>query len=195
MDVHRRSREVIQDHSAQLRADFHGRNRIGLLRSSRIYLEGPGEIRIPGLHVFQHVFFRLLQPLIREDHNRADADDTEYSLKRFHRLVKIIIIRTEHVHSSLFLDHLEVAFHRLQRQAHLFYQRVLKKVSVFSLDGDLRIFDQKCVKQHIDSLLFFFYLLEYLLSMGTSSSIALRKQSASSIVLLSEKLRRTVLSI
>ena len=171
MDIHRSLRKSVQNQPAKTCADLHGINRIGFSGSSCINLKGSGKLRIPCLHIAYNIFSHLLKALILIDHNRTDSHNTKNSLQRFYCLVKIIFLRAEHINTALLLDHTEISFHRFQSKTHLFYQSILKKIPVFAFNGDFRILNQKCMKYHKCSPFCIFYLLEYLLSMGTSSPI------------------------
>ena len=172
MYIYRCLRECIQDLFSDSCADFHGSDRVGFLGSSCVDFEASGISRVSCFHIRYDIFCHLVKSLIFVDHDRADTYDTKYSLQSLHSLVKIIFLRTEHVYTALFLGYCKFAFYRLQSQFHLLYKGIFKKISVFSLDGDLCIFDQKCMKYHTvppD------YFLEYRLSIGTRVFMVSRK--------------------
>ena len=168
-DLNEMRKVVLVDDNA---ADFHGSDRVGFLGSSCVDFEASGISRVSCFHIRYDIFCHLVKSLIFVDHDRADTYDTKYSLQSLHSLVKIIFLRTEHVYTALFLGYCKFAFYRLQSQFHLLYKGIFKKISVFSLDGDLCIFDQKCMKYHTvppD------YFLEYRLSIGTRVFMVSRK--------------------
>ena len=158
MNIYRCLWKLVQDQSAQMCTDFHRIDRIRFFCSSGINLKSPGKSRIAIFHIADYIFSHLLQALILINHNRTDSHNAKYTLKRFYRLIKIIFFRTKHIYSSLFFDHTEISIYRFQRQTHLFYQGILKKIPVLSFDGNFRIFDQKCMKNHIFSPLCFLIL-------------------------------------
>ena len=148
MHIYRSLRERIQDFLSDPCADFHGSDRIGFLCSSCIHLKASCISRISCFHISYDILCHLFKSLILIDHNRADAHNAEYSLQCLHRFIKVIFLRAEHIYTALLLCYCKFALYRLQSQFHLFYKGIFKKISVFSLDGDLCIFDQKCMKYH-----------------------------------------------
>ena len=148
MNIYRRFRKSIQDQTAKACTDFHGINRIRFSGSSCVNLEGSGKFRVSCLHIAYNIFSHLFKALILIDHNRADSYNTKNSLQGFYCLIKIIFLRAEYINASLLLDHAEISFYRFQSKAHLFYQRILKKIPVFALNSNFRILNQKCMKYH-----------------------------------------------
>ena len=77
---------------------------------------------------------------------RADTHNPKYSLKSLHCLFIIKGTVGLHIDSSFFLGDNKTAFYILQYLFDTIYQSVLKDIPVFSLDTDLTVFNQKCLK-------------------------------------------------
>ena len=145
MNIYTCLRERIQDTSAKLCANFHGANRIGFLCTACPNLKGSVKVRMPLFHIAYYVFGKFLKALLFVDHNRADTYDTEYVLQCVYSLIVIIILRAEYIDSSLLFFYFKISLDLGERNLHLMYESIFKTVAVFSLQGDFRIFDQKCM--------------------------------------------------
>ena len=100
---------------------------------------------MPLLHITHNILGELLEALLFIDHNRADAYNTKYMLQRIYSFIVIIVFRAEYINSSLLFFYLKLALDLGECDLHLMYESIFKTVAVFSLKGDLRIFDQKCM--------------------------------------------------
>ena len=145
MNVYTCLRERIQDTSAKLSAYFHGADRIGFLCTACPDLEASVKVRMPLLHITHNIFGKLLKALFFIDHNRADAYNTEYMLQRIYSLIVIIILRAEYINSSLLFFYFKISLDLGECDLHLMYESIFKTIAVFSLKGNFRIFDQKCM--------------------------------------------------
>ena len=145
MNVYACLRERIQDTSAKLCADFHRADRIRFLCTACPYLEASVKVRMPLLHISNNILCKLLKSLLLVDHNRADAYNTKYVLQCVYGIIIIIVLRAEYIDSSLLFFYFKLALDLGECDLHLMYESIFKTVAVFSLKGDLRIFDQKCV--------------------------------------------------
>ena len=94
------------------------------------------------LHEGNYDLCHLLESLIFVDLYRADSNNTEYLLKAFYCLIKIIISITIHVDSSVTFVYKEFSVYALQSITNLTYQCIFKDITVLSLNSDLAVFYQ-----------------------------------------------------
>ena len=146
MHIHLQSRKLSQDTLAKDRIYFHRLNWIPLVRTARMHLE---RLMLQIVDVFQksqHIVSKCLNSLILRLHNRADSDDTKNMLQMSDRLLVIIFSFTVHKNAALLLIYGKCSITLFQCMTDLAHKRVLKEMAVLSLDRDLSIFDQKCLK-------------------------------------------------
>ena len=141
--IHFCLREGFQELLAQCRIDFHGKHGIVFSRSSRIDLKGIVSFRMCLAHERHHVFCQSLKAFILQPYHRADANDTKHMLQSIHGLIVIVITGTVHKDPCLILVNFKFSVDPFQCVADLTHQGILKEITVFSLDTDLSIFDQK----------------------------------------------------
>ena len=144
--IHLHLRISPEDPFAQIRVQTHGRAGIALSGPAHVHFKGSVLLRIHMIHIPQQIFRQGLKAIVLADHHRTDLRNAEYPLQRIHRVLIVKFAFRLHIDPSLFLGHLEFAVHIFQGVLDLADQRVFKKISVFSLDSNFRIFDQKCFK-------------------------------------------------
>ena len=101
MDVYTDLRECIQDGFPKVIVDLHRFLWIGFFCTAGFHFKCDVLIRIYFIHICDHIFFQFFKSFILYADNRADPDDSEYSLQSFYYFVPIIISVTVHINSSL----------------------------------------------------------------------------------------------
>ena len=134
-------------------------------------------IRIYACHIIDHFLRKLIKSFIIYFQYRTDTHNTENSLQCLHYFFKIKQAFALHKDTSLFFSYIKFTFHFLQCMANLFYQCIFEEITVFSLDTDLSVFDQKCMKHRflfsfsfpVSQLFRIFTVTSYLLMSAVSA--------------------------
>ena len=143
MNIYFHFRKCLQDCFSDFTVDLHRVRRIALLCSSCINFKCHVLLFVSFIYISYNIFSQLCQFSHRYTDYRTDSDNTEYLLKAFYCLIKIIISITIHVDSSVTFVYKEFSVYALQSITNLTYQCIFKDITVLSLNSDLAVFYQK----------------------------------------------------
>ena len=143
MNIYFHLRKCIQDCFSDFTVDLHRIRRIALLCSSCINFKCHVLLFVSFIYISYNIFSQLFQLCNRHTDYRTDSDNTEYLLKAFYRLIKIIISLTIHVDSSVTFVYKEFSVYALQSITDLTHQCIFKDITVLPLNSDLAVFYQK----------------------------------------------------
>ena len=141
MNIHFHFRISVQNNASHFHIDFHGIQRIIFPRPSRRHFKRFMLVRIDFVQIFYDPFSQFLKAFVFNGNNRTDTGNPEHFLQSLHGI--LIIKRRDGVHidSSVRLPHLEIPVCFFQGMANLLHERVFKKIPVFPLYSDFRIFN------------------------------------------------------
>ena len=146
MHIHPHLRISLQKRLSQICVDLHGLLGIVLPGTPGMHLEGFIPIRMDVSYVLHHGLTELFKALILGIYHRTDTGNAKHMLQTSHGLVKIKFSLRLHIYPTLGLVNEKSSLTFFQGKFDLMNQRILKQVSVFSLDSDLGVLYQKCCK-------------------------------------------------
>ena len=141
VDLHRRISH--EDRLSELRIHLHGCQRIFLVHTSRLHLECGCASRMFFADVGNDIGAQLFDIPFFVNDDRADSHDPENMLQDIDRLVKIPVPSAVDINSPARLRNVKISVDARKERADPLCERILKKMTVVSLDADLAVFDQK----------------------------------------------------
>ena len=141
VDLHRRIGH--EDRLSELRIHLHGRQRIFLVHTSRLHLECGCASRMLFADVGYDIGAQLFDIFFFVNDDRANSHDPEDMLQDIDRLVKIPVPSAIDINSPARLRDVKISVDARKERADPLCERILKKMTVVSLDADLAVFDQK----------------------------------------------------
>ena len=144
MDIHLHPWASVQNRLSQIRVQLHGILRIAFVGAPRENLKGLSPaFRINLCCIADHGLSHGLESLVLHYHDRADSGNAKYMAHGIYGSLKVEAAVRPDINSSHFTGNFKFSLHRFQTAGNLADQSLLKENSIFSLDADLGIFNQK----------------------------------------------------